>query len=149
LITVVLVHVEEVLSVDDELIEAFVRLTPQLSSSAPAPGAAELEAIVASEASHLLVVRDDDGRIYGTTTLVVFRIPTGVRGWIEDVVVDGAPGRGGAGKALTTFALDLARSLGVKTVDLTSRPSREVANGMYQKLGFQQRETNVYRFSLE
>lgn len=141
--------VSEATTVDDALVEAFERLIPQLSSSSPPPTRAELEEVVRSEASHLLIARSDDGTIIGTTTLVVFRIPTGVRGWIEDVVVDGAPGRGGTGKALTTFALDLARGLGCKTVDLTSRPSREVANGMYQKLGFEQRQTNVYRKVLE
>jgi ribosomal protein S18 acetylase RimI-like enzyme len=143
------VKVEEVAAVTPALVEAFARLIPQLSSSSPPPSAAELEAIVASEAAHVLVAVDDDGTIVGTTTLVAFRIPTGVRAWIEDVVVEGAPGRGGTGKALTTYALDLARSLGAKTVELTSRPSREIANGMYKKLGFQQRETNVYRYTLE
>jgi ribosomal protein S18 acetylase RimI-like enzyme len=142
------VQVEEATAVTSELVAAFERLIPQLSSSSPPPSAAELEAIVTAEDTHLLVARGDDGSIVGTTTLVVFRIPTGVRAWIEDVVVDGAPGRGGVGKALTTHALDLARRHGAKTVELTSRPSRVVANGMYQKLGFEPRETNVYRFSL-
>jgi len=143
------VKVEEVTVVDDEIVEAFQRLIPQLSSSAALPDADSLRAVVDSEAAHVLVARDDDGRIIGTTTLVLFRIPTGVRAWIEDVVVDGSPGRGGVGKALTTHALDVARAAGARTVELTSRPSRVVANGMYQKLGFSQRETNVYRFTLE
>ena len=81
--------------------------------------------------------------------LVVFRIPTGVRAWIEDVVVDDAARGHGVGEALNQFALGLARDKGAKTVDLTSRPSREAANRLYQRIGFQPRETNVYRFSLE
>lgn len=137
--------VEEVMSVDSSLVEAFARLIPQLSSSSPPPSAAALEAVVGSEASHVLVARDDDGTILGTTTLVTFRIPTGVRAIIEDVVVDSAAGGKGVGRAITQRALDLARELGAKTVDLTSRPSREVANHMYQRMGFEQRETNVYR----
>ena len=141
------VTVTEAREVDVDLVVAFKRLIPQLSSSPP-PTADELATVIASEASHVLIARDDDsGEIIGTTTLVVFPIPTGVRAWIEDVVVDEAA-RGGVGKALTTFALELARSLGAKTVDLTSRPSREVANGMYKRLGFEQRETNVYRYEL-
>jgi ribosomal protein S18 acetylase RimI-like enzyme len=79
-------------------------------------------------------------------TLVVFRIPTGLRAWIEDVVVDeGARGRG-VGAALNQAAIRLAGEHGARTVDLTSRPSREVANRLYSRLGFVPRETNVYRF---
>ncbi|MEY4373004.1 MAG: hypothetical protein RL219_1773, partial [Actinomycetota bacterium] len=88
-------------------------------------------------------------RIVGTLTLVVFRIPTGVRAWIEDVVVDNAARGHGVGELLNVRALEVARSKGAKTVDLTSRPSREAANRLYQRIGFQPRETNVYRFSLE
>jgi len=84
--------------------------------------------------------------ILGMLTLVVFRIPTGIRAWIEDVVVDRAAGRRGAGEALTRAALELAGELGAQTVDLTSRPSREAANRLYQKVGFEARETNVYRY---
>jgi ribosomal protein S18 acetylase RimI-like enzyme len=81
-------------------------------------------------------------------TLVVFPIPTRVRAWIEDVVVDGDARGRGVGEALNRRALDLARSLGAKTVDLTSRPSREAANRLYQRIGFEPRETNVYRYTL-
>jgi ribosomal protein S18 acetylase RimI-like enzyme len=104
--------------------------------------------MVASPASDVLVARLD-GRIVGTLTLVVFRIPTGVRAWIEDVVVDDAARGHGVGELLNVRALEVARSKGAKTVDLTSRPSREAANRLYQRIGFQPRETNVYRFSLE
>ena len=129
------------------LVEAFGRLIPQLSKSSPPPTADEVAEMVASEASHLLVAHEGDA-ILGTLTLVVFRIPTGVRAWIEDVVVDEA-GRGkGVGEKLNLFALDLARSLGAKTVDLTSRPSREAANRLYQRIGFVARETNIYRYDL-
>jgi ribosomal protein S18 acetylase RimI-like enzyme len=140
--------VVEVSAITSELVDAFARLVPQLSKSSSAPTAADLEDVVTADDTHVLVAHDDDGRIIGTTTLVVFRIPTGVRAWIEDVVVDEAAGGKGVGKALTTHALDLARRHGAKTVDLTSRPSREVANGMYRSLGFEQRDTNVYRFDL-
>lgn len=138
-------------TVDDDLVAAFERLIPQLSTSSPPPSRAELEEIVGSPATHVILARDDAGVIVGTLTLVLFRIPTGVRAHIEDVVVDGAAVRGKGlrtGERLTTFALDLARKAGAKTVDLTSRPSREDANRLYQRLGFVQRETNVYRYSL-
>ena len=145
-----MIRVEECASVDEELVGAMARLVPQLSSSSPVPTATELMELVGSGATHLLVARDDDGgaddgRILGSMTLVVFRIPTGVRAWIEDVVVDEAARGRGVGEALNREALALAARLGARTVDLTSRPSREAANRLYQRLGFELRETNVYR----
>jgi len=141
------VTVEIARSVDDELVDAFAVLMPQLSSSNPAPGRDELAQIVASETTVLFVARVE-GRIAGALTLVVFRIPTGVRAWIEDVVVDSASRGHGVGEALNKAAIGEARVRGAVTVDLTSRPSREAANRLYQRLGFTARETNVYRFEL-
>jgi ribosomal protein S18 acetylase RimI-like enzyme len=128
-----------------ELVEAMARLLPQLSSSAPAPTSAELDEIATSPATVLLVARLD-GRIVGSLTLALFRIPTGMRAWIEDVVVDEAARGHGVGDALNRAALEIAAERGARTVDLTSRPSREAANRLYRRLGFQARETNVYRF---
>ena len=133
--------------VTPEIVESIARLVPQLSRSAPPPTAEQLEDIATSPASHLLVARVDD-EIVGALTLVVFRIPTGLRAWIEDVVVDEAARGHGVGEALNREALRLAKERGAITVDLTSRPSREAANRMYQRLGFTQRETNVYRYDL-
>jgi ribosomal protein S18 acetylase RimI-like enzyme len=134
-------------AVDDELVEAFDRLIPQLSSSSPPPSHDHLMAMVASEDTVLFVARVD-GRILGSLTLAFYRIPTGLKAWIEDVVVD-ADARGhGVGELLSRAALDEARSRGAKDVSLTSRPSREAANRLYQRIGFERRETNVYRFTL-
>jgi ribosomal protein S18 acetylase RimI-like enzyme len=137
-------RIEEVTEVDADLVEAFARLIPQLST-APPPQAAELREIVASPATTLLVARRD-GAIVGTLTLVVFRIPTGVRAWIEDVVVDRAARGAGVGEALTRAALERAARAGARGVDLTSRASRAAANRLYQRIGFVRRETNVYRY---
>ncbi len=123
------------------------RLLPQLSSSAAPLSEAALDEIIDSPACHLLVAADQE-RLLGSLTLVVFPIPTGVRAWIEDVVVDTEARGAGVGAKLNEAALDLAKSLGAKTVDLTSRPSREAANRLYLRLGFTVRETNVYRYSL-
>ena len=131
-----------------ELREAFDRLVPQLSSSNPPPTDDGLRHIIESPASILLVARDDAGRILGSLTLVVFPIPTGIRAWIEDVVVDEAARGRGVGEALNRAALERARAEGAKTVDLTSRPTREAANRLYRRLGFVPRETNIYRFTL-
>ena len=129
-----------------ELLDAFERLTPQLSSSAPPPGEDELNEIIGSPATHLLVAHDEQDTIVGSLTLVLFRIPTGMRAWIEDVVVDSEARGRGVGEALNRFAIDVAAEHGARSVDLTSRPSREAANRLYQRLGFTQRETNVYRY---
>ncbi len=141
-------HVEEVTKVSGELVEAFARLTPQLSRSVPPPGEQELERIVQSDATRLLVAKVG-GAIVGSLTLALFPVPTGLRAWIEDVVVDEGVRGQGIGAALNQEALKVARDQGARTVDLTSRPSREAANRLYQRLGFKQRETNVYRYSFE
>lgn len=103
--------------------------------------------MIAAPASDVLVASDGD-TVLGALTLIVFRIPTGVRAWIEDVVVDSAARGRGVGERLNAFALEVARARGAKTVDLTSRPSREAANRLYQRIGFVVRETNVYRYDL-
>ena len=139
--------VEEVTEVTSEVVAAFARLVPQLSRSSPPPTEAELDEMVASPATVVLVARDGEGQIVGTLTLALFRIPTGLRAWIEDVVVDEGVRGGGVGEALTRAALERAAAAGARSVDLTSRPSREAANRLYHRLGFERRDTNVYRHS--
>ena len=135
-------------TVSDELIAAFARLVRQLSTSARLPTRTELEEIVSSPAATILLARGPDGQIIGSLTLVVFRTPTGVRAWIEDVVVDEVARGQGAGEELVREAIRLADESGARTLDLTSRPSREAANALYEKVGFHARETNVYRYDL-
>jgi ribosomal protein S18 acetylase RimI-like enzyme len=135
-------------SADADLVDAVTALLPQLSRSAPPPTSEQLARIVADPAT-ILFVAEEDGRIVGSLTLVAFEIPTGRRAWIEDVVTDaGARGKGVA-TALVTAALAHAGELGMRTVDLTSRPDREDANRLYAKLGFERRGTNVYRRTLD
>ncbi len=143
------VTVEEAIVADPELLSAIRRLLPQLSTSAPVPEAYDLETMISAPATSLFVARRGDGRIVGTLTLAVFRIPSGVRAWIEDVIVDDQVRGAGIGAALCHAAIERARRAGARTVDLTSNPSREAANRLYQRLGFEERATNVYRFSLE
>lgn len=133
--------------VDDELVAAFATLIPQLSSSSPPPLAEELQAIVDSPDSVLFVARLDE-RVVGTLTLAFYRIPTGLKAWIEDVVVDDAARGRGVGEALNRAAIAEAAHRGAKNVSLTSRSTREVANRLYQRLGFQPYETNLYRYTL-
>jgi ribosomal protein S18 acetylase RimI-like enzyme len=142
------VPVTRATTVSDELVAAFARLMPQLSSSASPPTREHLEEIIACPASTMLVARDDSGTIVGSLTLAHFRTPSGARAWIEDVVVDESVRGRGIGAALVAEAVRLAEELGARTVDLTSRPSRHAANSLYEKAGFLARETNVYRYVL-
>ncbi|HET9060871.1 MAG TPA: GNAT family N-acetyltransferase [Acidimicrobiales bacterium] len=154
-----MIRVHAAKEVTEELVNAIVQLLPQLSSSSGTPTLRQLEEIVGGPATVLLVARDGsrepsadaeagDGAIVGMLTLVTFRTPTGVRAWVEDVVVDASARGRGVGEALVAAALELAAARGAQTVDLTSRPSREAANRLYQRVGFEQRQTNVYRFDL-
>jgi ribosomal protein S18 acetylase RimI-like enzyme len=140
------VRVEVLDQVTDEAVEAFARLLPQLSSSAPPLDRAALQQVVGAGATTVLVARSGD-TITGTLSLVMFPVPTGVRAWIEDVIVDKAARGQGIGEALTVQALRLAEAAGARTVDLTSRPSREAAGRLYERVGFQARSTRTYRYS--
>jgi len=133
-------------AVTDELIGAFERLIPQLKLSFPALSRAEIEALVSSSSSILLVARypDEQAPITGMLTLIVYRVPTGIRARIEDVIVDETMRGKGIGGALMRYALNMAREAGADGVALTSNPRREAANRMYQHLGFKRWETNLY-----
>ena len=140
-------RVEVLDQVTDEIVAAFDRLLPQLSRSAEALDADALRRLVSAETNTILIARNADA-IVGTLTLVIFSIPTGLRAWIEDVVVDESARGQGVGAALTEEALRIARAAGVRTVDLTSRPERAAANRLYQRLGFAQRNSQVYRYTI-
>jgi len=132
----------------DELARAFACLIPQLSGTAVPPDLQALSEIIAAPSNTVLLARDrsNGGQIIGTLTLVMFRIPTAVRAWIEDVVVDSSARGRGVGEALTEEAVRIAQLRGVRTIDLTSRRSREAAHRLYKKVGFAVRDTNVYRY---
>lgn len=137
--------VEVVSAVDDELVDAVVGLLPQLSSSA-AFDRGLLERVVASEAATLFVARLD-GAIVGMATLVCYAIPTGVRGHIDDVVVDESTRGRGVARALLEAMIARSGELGIRTLDLTSRPSRVAAIRLYESVGFVRRDTNTFRFA--
>ena len=141
------IQVAPVVSASADVLAACHRLIPQLSSSSAPISVQELEGIIESDTTVLFAARSGQ-EIVGLLTLAIFRIPTGVRAWIEDVVVDNQARGKGVGDALNRAALAEAERRGAKTVDLTSRPSREAANRLYQRLGFKQRDTNVYRYDL-
>lgn len=127
-------------------LDAINSLLPQLSKSAKLLNAEEF-AVLISTSSSLLFFAEEEDCVLGMLSLVIFRIPTGLRAWVEDVVVDEKARGKGVGKALSEHALKEAFRLGATTIDLTSRPSRIAANQLYQRVGFAKRDTNVYRFS--
>lgn len=142
-----------------ELVAATERLIPQLSRSAKPLTAEQTQALVDQDSVYLFVFRTDKpviaadgnevevGTILGMLSLATFAIPTGVRAWVEDVVVDAGTRGMGAGQQLVEAAVAHAQKIGARTVDLTSRPSREAANRLYRRCGFELRETNVYRYA--
>jgi ribosomal protein S18 acetylase RimI-like enzyme len=137
------------MQVTPELLEALQRLLPQLSPGRPVPTTVQLKELMAAHGSTLLVARDELGHIVGTLTFIVFRTTTELRGRIEDVVVEsGARGKG-LGEELVREALRLAQERGARSLTLSSRPDREAANRLYERVGFEQRITNVYTFNLE
>lgn len=123
-------------------------LLAQLAPANAPLSQAQLADIVASPTHDLLITRGTGGRIVGMALLIVIRKLSGLQAWIEDVAVDGAHRNQGLGEALVKAAVDMAKSHGAGGVYLTSRPSREVANRLYLRLGFEKRETNVYRLGL-
>lgn len=141
-------EIVEVNEFSDEILESINSLLPELSTSASPIEEKELKNIIQNKTVHLLLAREN-GVVFGTLTILVFPIITGTRALVEDVVVsEGARGKG-VGKLLTSKALELAAEYGAKTVDLTSRPTRVAANKLYESAGFQKRETNVYRYSID
>ena len=141
-------QIEVVTQATEKLRDAFQRLVLQLTSNNPPPSRDDLAALVKSESSTLLIARADDDSIIGAANLTVYRVPTGMRAIIEDVIVDESARGQGIGEALVQRCLEIAREKGASGVSLTSNPKREAANKLYQKMGFKKRETNAYYFKL-
>jgi ribosomal protein S18 acetylase RimI-like enzyme len=133
---------------DEELYEAFQRLVPQLTNNSPPPSLNDLADLVRDASSTLMVARSDHGKIVGALTLTVYRLPTGIRSIIEDVIVDTSARGQGIGDALMKSAINLARKKGAHNISLTSNPMREAANRLYLRVGFKKRETNAYQMKL-
>jgi ribosomal protein S18 acetylase RimI-like enzyme len=143
-----MINISELTETSSSVLQSINELLPQLSSSAQVISMDRLSELVESDNTIIFIGTDESGQILGMLSLIVMKIPTGNKAWIEDVVVDQLARGKGMGKALMNHALEKAKELAVKSVDLTSRPSREKANMLYQSLGYQIRETNVYRHKI-
>jgi ribosomal protein S18 acetylase RimI-like enzyme len=143
--------IEEVSEVTDELLDALQRLIPQLSAHKTTPTRDELIALVNSKSPTLLIahVADEKNTIVGMLTLAIYRVPTGIRSIVEDVVVDESMRRRGIAEALMRRAIELAREAGANGISLTSNSQRVAANRLYQSMGFRRRETNAYYYDLK
>lgn len=143
--------IEKITQPSEELLLAMQKLIPQLGVHKVSPTFEELTALIASEASILLAAREPDekGEIIGMLSLTLYRVPTGIRSIVEDVVVDERMRRKGVGEALLRQAIDLAREAGANGVALTSNPQRQAANRLYQSMGFKLRKTNAYFYKLK
>jgi ribosomal protein S18 acetylase RimI-like enzyme len=142
-------QIDIVTHADDELHDAFQRLVPQLTTNNPPPSLDELAALLRDTSSTLMIARDDDGVVVGALTLAVYRVPTGVRSIIEDVIVDISARGQGIGEALMLRAIEIAREKGAGNIALTSNPMRVAANKLYLRVGFEKRETNSYQLKLK
>ncbi|MBK9927116.1 MAG: GNAT family N-acetyltransferase [Anaerolineales bacterium] len=143
-------RIEKALQVTDEIYEAVCRLVPFLGAHKPIPPRSDLAILVESDASTLLIARasDEDTRIVGMLTISIYRVPTGIRSIVEDVVVDAEYRGMGIAKALLQDAMDVARKAGASGIALTSNPQRVEANQLYLAMGFKRRETNAYYYAL-
>ncbi len=141
-------QIDIVTQADEELYNAFQRLVPQLTNNNPPPSLNDLAALVRDSSSTLMVARKDSGEIVGALTLTVYRVPTGIRSIIEDVIVDNSARGQGVGEALMKRAIEVAREKGASNISLTSNPMRESANRLYMRVGFKKRETNAYQIKL-
>ena len=141
-------QIDIVTRADEELYSAFQRLVPQLTNNNPPPSLNDLAALVRDSSSTLMVARNDHGEIVGALSLTVYRVPTGIRSIIEDVIVDNSARGQGVGEALMKRAIEVAREKGASNISLTSNPMRESANRLYLRMGFKKRETNAYQIKL-
>jgi GNAT superfamily N-acetyltransferase len=142
-----MVRVELVTEATPEVYAALERLLPQLNSKLTLPPFERLEAIVADPSVALLVARDGD-EIVGTATVIVYTTPFWIKARLDEVVVDESARGKGVGAALVTACLDIARTKGAQVAELQSGVSREAANRLYPRMGFERRESNLYRMVL-
>ncbi|MDL5159519.1 GNAT family N-acetyltransferase [Actinomycetospora termitidis] len=139
------VDIEVVERIDDSLLAAVERLLPQLSRSA-AFDEQTIAWVVQHEACTLFTA-SVDGTVVGALTLVMYPLPTGLRAHVDDVVVDESARGHGVGEVLVRAALARATEVGARTVDLTSRPSRESAIRLYERCGFVRRDSTLFRWT--
>lgn len=143
-----MIEIVELHEITDRQVEDLLVLMKELNSEIFV-NADMLRRVAASASSHLFVLKNEIGRIIGTATLCIFDSPTGKKAHVEDVVVLASYRGKQLGKRLVEYLIDYAcRELGSVDIYLTSSPFRVAANGLYNALGFKQKETNVYKLAI-
>jgi len=89
----------------------------------------------------------DENKLVGILTLIIYQIPTGKNGRIEDVVVDESYRGKKIGEQLSLMAINKGKELNLDKLFLTSNPRRIAANSLYQKIGFLLGKTNSYFYN--
>lgn len=144
-----MIEIKRVEQIDPETIKGIQNLFPQLTQFSPIPAENQIRDIINSDSTTIWIAINHDKSVQGMLNLAIYPTTTGVHAWIEDVVVDQTARRQGIAARLTQAAIDYAKRKGAKSINLTSRPAREAANLLYQKLGFTKVETNLYRMKLD
>lgn len=143
------IYIEKVKNYSIELTEAINKLLRQLDESASFLTKEDVKSMIASPVNSLFVARRKNNKeIVGMLTLIVYRIPVGKKGWLEDLVIDKVYRNKGIATKLIHYAIGNAKANGVLYVNFTSRPEKKDANRLYRRLGFEKRNTNVYRIEL-
>lgn len=127
--------------------EAMQRFLDQLTTNPMTFTEAMFRQLLDSDNSHLFFLVKDE-QIAGMLTVGIYHSPTGGKAWIEDVVVDEAFRGQGLSKLLVAHAIEFTKSMGIPSLMLTSNSKRIAANKLYQAMGFERKETNVYRMKL-
>ena len=127
--------------------EAMQRFLDQLTTNPMTLTEDMCRQLFESENSHLFFLVKDE-QIAGMLTVGIYHSPTGGKAWIEDVVVDESFRGQGLSKLLVAHAIEFTKSMGIPSLMLTSNPKRIAANKLYQAMGFERKETNVYRMKL-
>ena len=141
---VVIMRLRKADRVTCDQIGALVRL---LSSRLRGCSPALLRKILASPETELWIGKEGE-TIAAMGTLALVLRPEGIAARIEDIVVDPRYQRRGLGEAISGKLIERARARGATWINLSSRADRVAANKLYQKLGFEQWPTNVYRLKL-
>jgi ribosomal protein S18 acetylase RimI-like enzyme len=136
-------RIEQVSEASEELLAAVHRLLPQLSEARTPPTLEQLAETV-SRQTVLVAFDERTGAVVGTLTLIIYRVSSGLKARLEDVIVDAGARGQGVGDALVREGMARAGAANVLMLELTSMPYRESANRLYKRLGFVRKPTNVY-----
>ncbi|MDL2238752.1 GNAT family N-acetyltransferase [Bacteroidales bacterium OttesenSCG-928-K03] len=140
-------RIKQLTTLSGEILNKINNLLPILSDNVRTLKHEELEEMI-NDKNTVIFIAEEDEDIVGMLVFIIYKLPSGVKAWIEDVIVKEEQQGRGIGRMLVETAIEYAKKLNIKKIDLTSSPFRIAANILYPKLGFKKRDTNVYRLEL-